>query len=244
MKLQLQDVIKSYGGLQALDGLNLVVDDTSCLALIGPSGGGKSTTLRLLSGLEAPTSGSIRVNDEEIGGDASRRRQFRKQVGIVFQAYNLFPHLTALDNVALPLEKVHGYNRADAILKSESLFERFQLENHMRKKPAELSGGQNQRVAIARAIAPDPDIVFLDEPTSALDPEMTAEVLDAIYTLIEAEKRIVIATHQMGFAQRAADSVALIAEGKLVESGSSNQVIENPETPRARKFLEACLDRR
>tara|TARA_Y100000814_G_scaffold143318_1_gene104139 strand:+ start:842 stop:1573 length:732 start_codon:yes stop_codon:yes gene_type:complete len=243
MKLFLKDVVQSYGGLRALDGLDLAVEDTSCLALIGPSGGGKSTTLRLLSGLEAPTSGSIVINGQEIGDDTDRRRRFRKQVGIVFQAYNLFPHLTALANVALPLEKVHGYSTTDAILKSESLFERFQLEDHMMKKPAELSGGQNQRVAIARAIAPDPDIVFLDEPTSALDPEMTAEVLDAIYDLIEGEKRIVIATHQMGFAQRAADTVALIAEGKLVETGPSKQVIETPNTPRAQKFLEACLDR-
>jgi len=243
MKLILRDVVKTYGGLRALDGLNLAFEDTTCLALIGPSGGGKSTTLRLLSGLEAPTSGSIAVNGQEIGEDTDRRHQFRKQVGVVFQAYNLFPHLTALANVALPLEKVHGYSKADAILKSESLFERFHLEDHMMKKPAELSGGQNQRVAIARAIAPDPDIVFLDEPTSALDPEMTAEVLDAIYGLIEGEKRIVIATHQMGFAQRAADTVALIAEGKLVEAGPSKQVIEAPNTPRAQKFVSACLDR-
>ena len=243
MKLILKDVAKAYGGLRALDGLDLTVEDTSCLALIGPSGGGKSTTLRLLSGLEAPTSGSIMVNEQEIGKNSDRRRQFRKQVGIVFQAYNLFPHMTALANVALPLEKVHGYSKADAILKAKALFERFQLEDHMLKKPAELSGGQNQRVAIARAIAPDPDIVFLDEPTSALDPEMTAEVLDAIYGLIEGNKRIVIATHQMGFAQRAADTVALIAEGKLVEAGPSKQVIEAPSTPRAQKFLAACLDR-
>ncbi len=242
MKLILRDVVKTYGGLRALDGLNLAFQDTSCLALIGPSGGGKSTTLRLLSGLEAPTSGSIAVNGQEIGEDTDRRRRFRKQVGIVFQAYNLFPHLTALANVALPLEKVHGYSKADAILKSESLFERFHLEDHTMKKPAELSGGQNQRVAIARAIAPDPDIVFLDEPTSALDPEMTAEVLDTIYGLIEGDKRIVIATHQMGFAQRAADAVALIAEGKLVEAGPSKQVIEAPNTPRAQKFVSACLD--
>ena len=243
MNLFLRDVVKTYGGLRALDGLNMAFEDTSCLALIGPSGGGKSTTLRLLSGLEAPTSGSIAVNGHEIGEDIDRRRQFRKQVGIVFQAYNLFPHMTALANVALPLEKVHGYSKREAILKSESLFERFQLEDHMMKKPAELSGGQNQRVAIARAIAPDPDIVFLDEPTSALDPEMTAEVLDAIYGLIEGEKRIIIATHQMGFAQRAADTIAVIAEGKLVESGPSEQVIEAPRTPRAQKFLSACLDR-
>ena len=242
MKLILRDVVKTYSGLRALDGLNLAFQDTSCLALIGPSGGGKSTTLRLLSGLEAPTSGSIAVNGQEIAEDTDRRRQFRKQVGIVFQAYNLFPHLTALANVALPLEKVHGYSKADAILKSESLFERFHLADHIMKKPAELSGGQNQRVAIARAIAPDPDIVFLDEPTSALDPEMTAEVLDTIYGLIEGEKRIVIATHQMGFAQRAADTVALIAEGKLVEAGPSKQVIEAPNTPRAQKFVSACLD--
>ncbi|HCR30131.1 MAG TPA: glutamine ABC transporter ATP-binding protein [Opitutae bacterium] len=243
MKLLLRDVVKRYGGLHALDGLTLEIEDTNCLALIGPSGGGKSTTLRLVSGLEAPTSGCLLVDGEEIGNDFERRRQFRKQVGIVFQAYNLFPHMTALANVALPLEKVHGYPKADAIQKARSLFERFQLEDHMLKKPAELSGGQNQRVAIARAMAPDPDIIFLDEPTSALDPEMTVEVLDAIYSLIETDKRIVIATHQMGFAQRAADTVALIAEGKLVEAGSSNQVIENPQTIRGQKFLAACLDR-
>ena len=140
------------------------------------------------------------------------------------------------------MEKVHGYERDAAVAKALDALERFQLSDHRHKKPAELSGGQNQRVAIARALAPDPDLIFLDEPTSALDPEMTVEVLDAIDQLIAADKDLVIATHQMGFAKRAADRIALIAEGALVETGSAKQLIEDPQTPRARKFLGACLE--
>ncbi len=241
MNLELQSVVKEYGSQRALDSLDLSIPDTSCLALIGPSGGGKSTTLRLLAGLEAPTSGSIRINGQEIGQNEAERRAYRSRIGVVFQSYNLFPHFDALTNIALPLEKVHGLSQADARSKAESLLEQFQLADHASKKPAELSGGQNQRVAIARAIAPDPDIVFLDEPTSALDPEMTAEVIDAIETLIEAKKRLVLATHQMGFARRAADTVALIAEGKRVEVGPSAQVIDSPQTERGQTFLNACL---
>ena len=241
MNLKLSSVVKEYGGIRALNQLSLEIDATSCLALIGPSGGGKSTALRLMSGLEPATSGDIEIAGVHFGGDTDKRRQFRRQVGIVFQAYNLFPHLDAVTNVALPLEKVHGFSKQAALTKATELFERFQLQDHMKKKPAELSGGQNQRVAIARAMAPDPDIVFLDEPTSALDPEMTVEVLEAIYSLVEAGKRIVIATHQIGFAERAADTVAMIAEGKLVEAGPAKRLIQRPETDRARSFLGACL---
>lgn len=241
MRLELKSVVKQYGQQRALDNLNIAIADTSCLALIGPSGGGKSTTLRLLAGLEAPTSGSIRINENEIGSDAAKRNAHLKNVGVVFQSYNLFPHLDALTNIALPLEKVHKHSKADSIAKAESLLQQFQLFEHRLKMPSQLSGGQNQRVAIARAIAPDPDIVFLDEPTSALDPEMTAEVLDAIESLVEAKKRLVIATHQMGFAKQAADTVAIIAGGKLVEVGDASQVIDQPSTERAREFLNACL---
>jgi len=241
MRLELKSVVKRYGEQRALDSLDLTIEETLCLALIGPSGGGKSTTLRLLAGLESPTSGSIRINSEEIAREGRPLREYRKRVGVVFQAYNLFPHLDALTNVALPLEKVHGYSLKESIEQAERLLDQFQLADHRFKKPAELSGGQNQRVAIARAIAPDPDIVFLDEPTSALDPEMTAEVLEAIETLLEAQKRLVIATHQMGFAKHSADTVAIIAEGKLVESGNATQVIDHPSTPRGQKFLKAYL---
>lgn len=241
MKLELESIVKTYGNQRALDSLDLFIEETMCLALIGPSGGGKSTTLRLLAGLESPTSGIIRINGKEIVREDRQLREYRQRVGVVFQAYNLFPHFDALTNVALPLEKVHGFSRQQSLDKAEALLDQFQLADHRFKKPAELSGGQNQRVAIARAIAPDPDIVFLDEPTSALDPEMTAEVLEAIETLINAKKRLVIATHQMGFAKHAADTVAIIAEGKLVEAGNSVQVIDSPSTPRAQKFLQAYL---
>ena len=241
MNLELESVIKQYGKQRALDSLDLSISETSCLALIGPSGGGKSTTLRLLAGLEAPTSGTIRINGTEIAQDDFQRREYRKRIGVVFQAYNLFPHYDALTNVALPLEKVHGLSKADALRKAESLLDQFKLADHRYKKPAELSGGQNQRVAIARAIAPDPDIVFLDEPTSALDPEMTAEVLEAIEALLQSKKKIVIATHQMGFAKHAADTVAIIAEGKLVEVGQSEQIIDAPRTLRGQTFLKAYL---
>lgn len=241
MKLELESVVKTYGTQRALDSLDLTIEDTMCLALIGPSGGGKSTTLRLLAGLESPTSGTIRIDGNEIAYEDWQLREYRQRVGVVFQAYNLFPHFDAITNIALPLEKVHGYSRGKSLEKAGMLLDQFQLTNHRFKKPAELSGGQSQRVAIARAIAPDPDIVFLDEPTSALDPEMTAEVLEAIETLIEAKKKLVIATHQMGFAKHAADTVAIIAEGKLVEVGNSSQVIDYPRTARAQKFLKAYL---
>ena len=242
MKLQIESVSKRYGEQHALRAFSLSVDNARCVALIGPSGGGKSTCLRLLAGLETPDSGSIQINGNTLELDESLLLAYRKRVGVVFQSYNLFPHLDALTNVALPLEKVHGYERDAAVAKALDALERFQLSDHRHKKPAELSGGQNQRVAIARALAPDPDLIFLDEPTSALDPEMTVEVLDAIDQLIAADKDLVIATHQMGFAKRAADRIALIAEGALVETGSAKQLIEDPQTPRARKFLGACLE--
>ncbi len=241
MNLRLDSITMRYGDQCALDDFSLSIDSVRCLALIGPSGGGKSTTLRLLAGLEKPTSGSIEINGMDIGQSEPERLAYRQRIGVVFQAYNLFPHFDALTNVALPLEKVHGYSRSESITKAEAMLDRFQLSDHRFKRPAELSGGQNQRVAIARALAPDPDIIFLDEPTSALDPEMTVEVLDAIERLIDAKKDLVIATHQMGFAKRAADRIAIIADGKLIETGPAAQIIENPQTPRARKFLGACL---
>ena len=242
MNLLLDTVTMRYGDQCALDDFSLSIENCRCLALIGPSGGGKSTILRLLAGLEVPSSGRIQFNGADIGQTESKRFAYRKRIGVVFQAYNLFPHFNALTNVALPLEKVHGYSKAASVAKAEAILDQFQLSEHRFKKPAELSGVQNQRVAIARALAPDPDTIFLDEPTSALDPEMTVEVLDAIERLIDAKKDLVIATHQMGFAKRAADRIAIIAAGKLVETGLSSETIENPQTPRAQRFLSACLN--
>ena len=242
MKLEIESVSKRYGTQAALQSLSLSIENAHCLALIGPSGGGKSTCLRLLAGLETPDSGYIRINGQVLGEDDVTLKSYRKRVGVVFQAYNLFPHYDALTNIALPLEKVHGFKKVDAIEKAKSALDQLQLADHGSKRPAELSGGQNQRVAIARALAPDPDLIFLDEPTSALDPEMTAEVLSAIDRLIAAKKDLVIATHQMGFAKRAADRIAFIADGQLVESGPAPALIEQPQTERCKKFLGACLE--
>ncbi len=242
MKIDLQGVSKKYGELWALQDLTLEVEDSRCLALIGPSGGGKSTTLRLLAGLERPSSGSLSVNGKLLPTDETGLREYRKTIGVVFQAYNLFPHLDALTNIALPLEVVHGESPNDARLRATALLERFQLQEHARKKPAELSGGQNQRVAIARALAPSPEFLLFDEPTSALDPEMTAEVLDVIESLIQDGKRIIIVTHQMGFAKRAAETIALIADGKVEELGKAEKLFSSPSSKLTERFLAKALN--
>jgi len=186
MKLSLQDVVKRFGTHTVIDRISLELDSVHCLALIGPSGGGKSTLLRIIAGLEYPNSGAVELNGRPIEYHDEALLRHRRSIGTVFQAFNLFPHLTALRNITLPLEKVHGRSREEARDLAEGTLRRFQLLDHSHKKPAELSGGQRQRVAIARAIAIKPQVVLLDEPTSALDPEMTAEVLE----LIEELKRI------------------------------------------------------
>ena len=241
MKLHLKNVSKHYGEVTALNDLNIEIDDCHCLALIGPSGGGKSTTLRLLAGLEPPTSGQIAVQGTQIPKEKESLRHYRKSIGIVFQAYNLFPHFDALTNISLPLEKVHGFSPDRAKDRALELLERFQLSDHALKRPAELSGGQNQRVAIARALGHEPDLLMLDEPTSALDPEMTAEVLEIIEQLLEEKKDVIIVTHQMGFARRVADQITLIAEGRNAESGSPAEIFEAPQSAFTQKFLSRVL---
>ena len=242
MNLSLKSVSKSYGEHRALSTLTLELVSTRCLTLVGPSGGGKSTTLRLIAGLEAVDSGSISLNGTPLPQDEKELLQYRKSIGVVFQSYNLFPHLDALTNLTLPLEKVHGYSKEKAKDRAIELLERFHLKVHANKKPAELSGGQNQRVAIARALAPNPSILLFDEPTSALDPEMSAEVLDVIEELIQDGKDCIIVTHQMSFAKRASDTVAFIANGAVAESGSSREFFENPQSESLRTFLQRELN--
>lgn len=242
MKLLLDQIGKAYGEHLALDGICLSLDSAHCLSLIGPSGGGKSTTLRLLAGLELPDTGTIEVNDRRIPTNESELREYRKSIGVVFQSYNLFPHFDAITNIALPLEKVHGFTPQAAKDRANELLERFQLASHGHKKPSELSGGQNQRVAIARSLAHDPDLILFDEPTSALDPDMSAEVLDVIEELVKSGKDCVIVTHQMAFAKRASDFVAFVAKGKIAESGSSEQLFNAPATPELKRFLDRELN--
>ncbi len=241
MKLVLNALRKSYGEHCALDGVTLEIDSTKCLALIGPSGGGKSTLLRIIAGLEAPTSGTIELNRHAMPDTEDALRAYRRTIGTVFQSYNLFPHLDALANIALPLTKVHGLSLANATARASQLLDRFALATHSRKRPAELSGGQNQRIAIARAIAHDPELILFDEPTSALDPEMTAEVLDIVEELIHDGKECVIVTHQMGFAKRVSEHVVLLSQGQVGEYGKSESVFATPKNAATKSFLESVL---
>lgn len=244
MHLHLDHVCKSFGAAPAtpvLHDLSARFDDVHALALIGPSGGGKSTLLRLLAGLERPTSGTITVDGEPIPDAPDALRRYRSSVGVVFQSFNLFPHLSALENLTLPLTKVHGYTESEAREHAMSALERFQLSAHAHKRPAALSGGQKQRVAIARAIAIRPRLLFFDEPTSALDPEMTAEVLDVIAELREQGSDFVLVTHEMGFARQVADCVAFLSEGRLIESGPAEELFEKPRSRVCRDFLSRIL---
>jgi polar amino acid transport system ATP-binding protein len=241
MKLNLRDLVKKFGSHTVIDRVNLALDDVHCLALIGPSGGGKSTLLRLVAGLEYPTSGEVELNGARIDYTDEALLRHRRSIGTVFQAYNLFPHLTALQNITLPLEKVHGRSRDEARDLAEGTLRRFQLLEHAHKRPAELSGGQRQRVAIARAIAIKPQVVLLDEPTSALDPEMTAEVLELIEELKVEGRDLLLVTHEMGFARRLADRVALLANGSIAEIGPPAQIFEAPESEVTRGFLRRVL---
>lgn len=224
-----------------LDDISLELDSVHSLVLIGPSGGGKSTLLRIMAGLEKADGGFLELNGERIDFEEKALECHRRRTGVVFQAFNLFPHLTALENIMLPLEKVHGYGRAQAEETAIEALRRFRLKDHAHKKPAELSGGQMQRVAIARAIAIKPRLLLFDEPTSALDPEMTAEVLDVIEELKKEGRDFVLVTHEMGFARVAADCVAFLSEGRLQEHGPAEQILNAPQTSGCREFLRRVL---
>ena len=223
MKLHVENVTKTFGDHRVLDGISMGFEAVQTLVLIGPSGGGKSTLLRVLAGLEYPDRADdcrVVIDDEPVVFNETQLARHRRTIGTVFQAYNLFPHLTALQNVTLPLEKVHGLTREQARDTAMGHLTRFRLGEHSHKRPAELSGGQRQRVAIARAIAIKPRLLFFDEPTSALDPEMTGGVLEVIEELRDEGRDFVLVTHEMGFARRVADQVALLADGRIVESGT------------------------
>ena len=241
MKLSLHDVVKRFGTHTVIDRVSLELDGVHCLALIGPSGGGKSTLLRIIAGLEYPNNGSVAINGKPIEYHDEALLQHRRSIGTVFQAFNLFPHLTALKNITLPLEKVHGRSREEALELAEGTLRRFQLLDHSHKKPAELSGGQRQRVAIARAIAIKPQVVLLDEPTSALDPEMTAEVLELIDELKQEGRDLVLVTHEMGFARRLADRVALLSAGRIAEIGPPEQIFGASQSEVTKGFLRRVL---
>jgi len=221
-----------------LDGLDLATGDIKALVLVGPSGGGKSTLLRILAGLDLPAAGTVAFDGTPLPRDEAGLRRYRRTVGTVFQGYNLFPHLSALENLLLPLVHVHGLTRAAARDRVAEPLERFHLADHAHKRPAELSGGQKQRIAILRALVVHPRRLFLDEPTSALDPEMTAEVLEMIGELREAGTQFVLVTHEMGFARRAADELAFVADGRVAFHGPPTAFFDRCPVDRVRRFLQ------
>lgn len=224
-----------------LDGLELVTGDIGALVLVGPSGGGKSTLLRILAGLDVPAAGTVAFDGVPLPRDEVALRGYRRTVGTVFQAYNLFPHLTALENLLLPLVHVHGLTDAQARERVREPLQRFGLAAHAHKRPAELSGGQKQRIAILRALVVLPHRLFLDEPTSALDPEMTAEVLEMIGELRAAGTQFVLVTHEMNFARHAADEIAFIADGRVLAHAPAADFLDRCSEPRVRSFLRTTL---
>ena len=241
MLLRLTNVTKAFGSHRVLDAITADFGELRTLAFIGPSGGGKSTLLRILAGLETPDSGTVEFDGQVIDFRDEALRQHTRALGIVFQSFNLFPHLTALENITLPLEKVHALSADEARDTARAALRRFRLEDHASKRPAELSGGQKQRVAIARAIAIKPRLLLFDEPTSALDPEMTAEVLDVIGELKDEGRDFVLVTHEMGFARHVADRVAFLAEGRIVEQAPAAELFAAPSSALCRDFLSRVL---
>ena len=241
MKLEFDRLTKRYGDNTVIDDVTATLDFPHVLALLGPSGGGKSTLLRLIGGLESPEGGSLTVDHEPVPTSGKSLRTYRSNIGTVFQSWNLFPHLDALANIMLPLTAVHRLPPDEARARAEELLERLHLNGHAHKRPAELSGGQRQRVAIARAVAIRPKLLLFDEPTSALDPEMTAEVLEVIADLKSEGRTFILVTHAMNFARTVADQVAFLANGKILEHSSAQKFFTAPKSETAQRFLAKVL---
>ena len=241
MRIELARLTHAFDGKTVLDGIDFC-EEVETLAIIGPSGGGKSTLLRIIGGLLRPTAGTVRVDGEEVPHDESALARYRATLGFVFQDGGLFHHLSAQDNIALPLRVVHGVPDDEADERARSLLARFGLAGECGKRPAQLSGGQRQRIAIARAVAARPRMLLLDEPTSALDPEYTTDVLDLLRDLKNEGTRFIVVTHEMGFARHACDRVAFLSGGRLLEHGDSERVFGNPESPELERFLSKLLE--
>jgi polar amino acid transport system ATP-binding protein len=245
--LRLAAVHKWFGSHEVLSGIDLRVRAGEVVAIIGPSGSGKSTLLRCINQLEPPTSGRVLVGDVavEAGQELSRAEltQLRRSVGMVFQSFNLFPHLTVLRNVSLAQERVIGRSRKDADAISMQLLSRVGLAEKAQQYPGRCSGGQQQRIAIARALALDPKVMLFDEPTSSLDPELGLEVLAVMRELAENGMTMIVVTHEMHFAESVSDRVIIMADGRIIEEGPSAEVMRNPKTERAKRFLQAVNDR-
>lgn len=238
--IEIKGLKKSFGDHHVLKGIDLTIHDKEVVVIIGPSGSGKSTILRCINYLEQPTAGEIIVDGISMG-DAKSINDIRKEVGMVFQRFNLFPHMTVLQNITLSPIKTRGISKAEAEKTAMQLLEKVGLADKKDAYPETLSGGQQQRVAIARALAMKPKFMLFDEPTSALDPEMVREVLDVIKDLAKDGMAMAIVTHEMGFAREVADRVLFIDEGIILEQGKPDDIFFHPEESRTQEFLSKIL---
>ncbi len=236
-KLEIRDVHKSYGDKVVLAGMSFDVEEHEVVCLIGPSGSGKSTLLRCIDLLDPLDSGSIHLDGVDITAKNTDANAVRRRVGIVFQSYNLFPHMSVLDNCTLGPRRALGVDRKSAEAKARELLERFGLGEKIEEYPNRISGGQNQRAAIVRALMADPEILLLDEVTSALDPELVGEVLGVIRELAGRGMTMLLATHEMGFARDVADRVCFLHEGRVLEDAAPNDLFGSPEHERTAQFL-------
>ena len=248
--VELRGVTKRFGSRVIFEDVSLAVQRKEAVAIIGPSGAGKSTLIRCVNQLTSFEKGTIAVlgtelhGTTEVGRHADRQAQaeVRKKVGMVFQSFNLFPHLTVTENITLAPIKVRGLSRSAAQTRSRELLEMVGLSHRAKARPRQLSGGEQQRAAICRALAMDPEIMLFDEPTSALDPELVGDVLDVIGRLVSEGMTTMLVTHEMNFAREVADTVVVMAEGRIQEVGPSRQVLESPKTERAQAFLSRVLN--
>ena len=238
--IQIRDLHKSFGDLHILQGIDLDVQKSEVVVVIGPSGSGKSTLLRCVNYLEVPTSGTVTIDGQTIDPEVNINT-VRAEVGMVFQHFNLFPHMSVLHNITLAPIRVRGMSRFEAEKIAMELLKRVGLSEKANAFPAELSGGQQQRVAIARALAMNPKIMLFDEPTSALDPEMVNEVLEVMKSLAESGMTMMIVTHEMGFARQVADRVLFVDGGHIIEQGKPADVFEHPQEKRTQDFLAKIL---
>ena len=239
--IRVVDVDKYFGDFQALKGINMNVGRQEVVVVIGPSGSGKSTLIRCINRLEKHDRGTIIVDGIELTDDIKAIQQVRTETGMVFQQFNLFPHLTVMENISLAPRQVRHWSKGEADEVAMEQLERVQIPEQAHKYPAQLSGGQQQRVAIARALAMRPKVMLFDEPTSALDPEMIAEVLDVMKTLARSGMTMIVVTHEMGFAKEVADRVVFMAEAEIVEVGTPEHFFKNPDHDRTKLFLSQIL---
>ncbi|MGF1599922.1 MAG: amino acid ABC transporter ATP-binding protein [Acidimicrobiales bacterium] len=239
--IELIGVDKYFGDFQALSGIEMRVGKQEVVVVIGPSGSGKSTLIRCINRLEKHSAGRIVVDGVELSDDVRNIQEVRRETGMVFQSFNLFPHLTVLDNITLAPRQVRKLPKAEAESQAMDLLTRVKIPEQARKYPGQLSGGQQQRVAIARALAMNPKVMLFDEPTSALDPEMIKEVLDTMHDLATEGMTMIVVTHEMGFAREVADRVVFMADGEIVEVGTPEHFFTDPQEDRTKLFLSQIL---